>query len=45
MEFNKIVVLPKAISFVFIALVPKNLNPQGLKEYCPICLIGCLYTR
>ncbi|RZB71032.1 LINE-1 retrotransposable element ORF2 protein [Glycine soja] len=36
-------VLPKAITASFLALIPKVNSPQNLKEYRPICLIGCLY--
>lgn len=27
----------------FLTLIPKFDNPQGLDEYMPICLIGCMY--
>lgn len=43
LEFHKSSFLPKAITTSFLALIPKNLNPQGLNEYHPICLISCLY--
>ncbi|XP_058732688.1 uncharacterized protein LOC131604250 [Vicia villosa] len=43
MDFHKSASLPKAITASFISLIPKNANPQCLKEYRPICLIGCLY--
>ena len=42
-EFQITGVLPKAITASFLALIPKVNNPQDLKEYRPICLIGCLY--
>lgn len=42
-EFQITGVLPKAITASFLALIPKVNNPQNLKEYRPICLIGCLY--
>ncbi|XP_058725579.1 uncharacterized protein LOC131596860 [Vicia villosa] len=35
--------LVKSISSAFIALIPKNHNPQDLTEYRPICLVGSLY--
>ncbi|XP_058784217.1 uncharacterized protein LOC131658988 [Vicia villosa] len=35
--------LVKSITSAFIALIPKNLNPQVLSEFRPICLVGCLY--
>ncbi|XP_058749365.1 uncharacterized protein LOC131622352 [Vicia villosa] len=43
MEFHTTTFLPKAITASFLALIPKNPNPQGLNEYRPICLVGCLY--
>lgn len=39
LEFHLSATLPKAITTAFIALVPKNFNPQGLGEYHPICLM------
>lgn len=35
--------LPKVYTSYFVALVPKCNNPQGLGEYRPIALLGCLY--
>ncbi|XP_058755939.1 uncharacterized protein LOC131629160 [Vicia villosa] len=46
---NTIILIPKnrklvkSISSAFIALIPKNQNPQDLSEYRPICLVGSLY--
>ncbi|XP_058760611.1 uncharacterized protein LOC131633951 [Vicia villosa] len=37
-EFHRISTLSKAITVSFIALIPKNANPQGLNEHRPICL-------
>lgn len=42
-EFHRHARLPKGISAPFLALIPKTSNPQGLGEYRPISLIGCLY--
>ncbi|CAK8543181.1 unnamed protein product [Lathyrus sativus] len=42
-EFHGTKVLPKALLSSCIALVPKNINPQGLEEYRPISLVGCIY--
>lgn len=42
-EFHKTTKLPKSITASFIALIPKNLNPQCLNEYRSICLAGFLY--
>lgn len=42
-EFHRFAKLPKAVSASFIAIIPKSSNPQGLGEYRPISLIGCLY--
>lgn len=35
--------MPKVISACFLALIPKNDNPQYLDEYQLICLIWCIY--
>lgn len=35
--------LPRGVSSSFVALIPKNDNPQTISEYRPICLIGCIY--
>lgn len=42
-EFHSNTKLPKAIATSFIALVPNIQNPQELRSYKPICLVGCLY--
>ncbi|GAU33402.1 hypothetical protein TSUD_20950 [Trifolium subterraneum] len=42
-EFYQNVVLPKAITASFLALIPKKDHPQQLSEYRLICLIGLLY--
>lgn len=42
-EFHNFVNLPKAMISSFIALVTNSLNPQGLDDFRPICLIGCVY--
>ncbi|XP_058742219.1 uncharacterized protein LOC131614676 [Vicia villosa] len=42
-EFHKNRFLPKAVTASFIALIPKTDNPQGIDEFRPICLAGCLY--
>ncbi|XP_058749655.1 uncharacterized protein LOC131622635 [Vicia villosa] len=35
--------LVKSIKSSFLALIPKNKNPQELSEYRPICLVWCIY--
>lgn len=42
-EFHSTIMLPRALTLSFLAIVPKSYNPQGLEEYMPICLIGYLY--
>lgn len=42
-EFYRLGRLPKAVCASFMAFIPKNSSPQGLHEYRPISLIGCLY--
>lgn len=42
-DFYIHLVLPKAVTATFIALIPKTNNPQSLDEYRPTCLIGSLY--
>lgn len=42
-EFHGNVVLPRAITSSFIALIPKIDSPQSLGEYRPISLVGSLY--
>lgn len=35
--------LPKGITSYFLALIPKCSNPQGLRDYRPISLLGSIY--
>lgn len=42
-EFHRNSKLPQAMISSFLALIPKIDNPQGLDEYTPIYLIGCMY--
>lgn len=35
--------VPKAITILFLALIPKIDIPQSLDEFMPICLVGSLY--
>lgn len=42
-EFLATIVLPKAITTSFLALISKNDNPQQLNKHRPIGLVGCLY--
>lgn len=42
-EFHENVIIPKVTIISFITFIPKNSNPQGLKDYKLICLVGCLY--
>lgn len=42
-EFYYNAKLPKVITSYFLALVPKCNSPQGLGEYRPFALLGCLY--
>lgn len=42
-DFREKETLPRAMSASFIALIPKVKHPQGLEEFIPICLIGCIY--
>ena len=35
--------IPKGCNAYFIALVPKKQNPQGVDDYRPISLVGCIY--
>ncbi|XP_058776931.1 uncharacterized protein LOC131651277 [Vicia villosa] len=42
-DFHNRASLPRALSASFIALIPKVEHPQGLEEFRPICLIGCIY--
>lgn len=43
LELHLNATLPKVITTVFIAIIPKTSNPQGLNDFCHICLIGCVY--
>ena len=42
-EFHRGGLLPKAVTSSFLTLIPECDNPQGLSEFRPISLIGCLY--
>lgn len=42
MDFHGNPKLNKSITSSFITLIPKNLNPQGLTDFRPIFLVGCL---
>ncbi|MCH80144.1 LINE-1 reverse transcriptase like [Trifolium medium] len=42
-EFHANAILPKALSFYFITLIPKNFNPQSLGDFRPISLLGFIY--
>lgn len=42
-DFHLKVVLPRAFTASFLALIQKVEQPQGLADYRPICLIGCIY--
>lgn len=42
-EFHNLARLPKVVSALFMALIPKNNRPQGLNDYRPISLLGSLY--
>ncbi|GKV05111.1 hypothetical protein SLEP1_g17152 [Rubroshorea leprosula] len=43
MDFNKNGRLVRGSNASFIVLIPKKENPQGIEEYRPISLIGCIY--
>lgn len=42
-DFHSKGTLVKSINSSFVALIPKNKNPQDLYEYLPICLVGSIY--
>ena len=42
-EFYVNGIFPKGCNASFIALIPKVSDPQGLLDYRPISLIGCIY--
>ncbi|XP_058725811.1 uncharacterized protein LOC131597115 [Vicia villosa] len=42
-DFHDKGTLVKSITSSFLALIPKNNNPQNLGEYRPICLVGSIY--
>ena len=35
--------LPRGSNVAFIVLIPKTASPEGLKDYRPISMVGCLY--
>nr|KYP49017.1 hypothetical protein KK1_029319 [Cajanus cajan] len=41
-EFHTNLKVPKALLSYFVALVPKVPCPQGMTNFCPISLLGCL---
>ncbi|GKU90664.1 hypothetical protein SLEP1_g4631 [Rubroshorea leprosula] len=43
MDFHKNGRLVRGSNASFIVLIPKKENPQGIEEYRPISLIGCIY--
>jgi hypothetical protein len=42
-EFHRNGKLTKGVNSTFIALIPKVHNPQGLNDFRPISLVGCMY--
>nr|KYP50183.1 hypothetical protein KK1_028073 [Cajanus cajan] len=42
-EFHTNLKVPKALLSYFVALVPKVPCPQGMTDFRPISLLGCLY--
>jgi hypothetical protein len=42
-EFHRNGKLTKGLNSTFIALIPKLDSPQGLNDFRPISLVGCLY--
>lgn len=42
-EFYANEIFPRGSNALFIALIPKVHDPQGLNEYISISLIGCIY--
>ena len=43
-DFHTDEVFPKGANSSFISLIPKVHDPQGLEQYRPISLIGCMYN-
>lgn len=43
-DFHTNEVFPKGANSSFISLIPKVHDPQGLEQYRPISLIGCMYN-
>lgn len=44
-KFHRTSKLNKSITYSFLTLIPKNLNPQGLEDLCHVCLVGCLQSN
>ncbi|KAH1083989.1 hypothetical protein J1N35_023750 [Gossypium stocksii] len=44
-EFYKTGKLERSINSSFIALIPKNENPNDISEFKPICLVSSLYNQ
>lgn len=42
-DFHEKSTLIKALTSLFITLIPKVHNPQELTDFRPICLVGCLH--
>lgn len=42
-DFHVKTILPKAITSLFLTLIPKIQHSINLGEYIPICLVGSLY--
>lgn len=42
-DFHTDEVFPKGANSSFISLIPKVHDPQGLEQYRPISLVGCMY--
>lgn len=42
-EFHRHGIMPRGTNFSFISLIDKCENPQGLGDFRPISLVGCLY--
>lgn len=40
--FHRNLKLNKSMTSSFLALIPKNPNPQGIEDFRTICLVGCL---
>lgn len=43
MEFHRHGIMPRGTNSSFISLIDKCENPQGLGDFRPISLVGCLY--